>query len=77
MRIGCKRAPHDCALIEWAYGLSLGFPGKLTDFLNACFILVQEKLRSMAVVFFLNMLLYAGLECNLLFLAQLRFGFTG
>ena len=38
---------------------------------------VQKKLQKMAVVFFLNMLLFSGLECSLLFLAQLRFGYTG
>ncbi|KAL5108729.1 Major facilitator superfamily domain-containing protein 10 [Taenia crassiceps] len=39
--------------------------------------IVQAKLQQMAQVFFLNMLLFSGLECSLLFLAQLRFGYTG
>ncbi|KAM7535534.1 hypothetical protein Aperf_G00000092620 [Anoplocephala perfoliata] len=38
---------------------------------------IRTKMQKMAQVLFLHMTLYSGLECSLLFLAQLRFGYTG
>lgn len=57
--------------------LKLLNPLELFRFRNIEDKIVQAKLQQMARVFFLNMLLFSGLECSLLFLAQLRFGYTG
>uniref|UniRef100_A0A0R3WU53 MFS domain-containing protein n=1 Tax=Hydatigena taeniaeformis TaxID=6205 RepID=A0A0R3WU53_HYDTA len=52
-------------------------PLELFRFRNIEDKILQAKLQQMAQVFFFNMLLFSGLECSLLFLAQLRFGYTG
>ncbi|VDD75380.1 unnamed protein product [Mesocestoides corti] len=72
-----KEAKQSASARTFRDSLKLLNPFELFRFRDITDKLVQEKLQKMARVFFLNMLLFSGLECSLLFLAQLRFGYTG
>ncbi|KAL7060292.1 hypothetical protein AAHC03_09761 [Spirometra sp. Aus1] len=51
-------------------------PSALFSFQSIASQTVRDCLRKLAFINFAHMLLFAGLECNLLYLAQSRFGYT-